>query len=115
MLKQVIVLRKDLEMSTGKKCVQACHACLGSYEKTSEAILKAWKGEGQKKVSLEVDSRSELIKLKNKAKELGISYFLVKDAGLTELEPGTITALAIGPDKEDKINKITGSTPLLKH
>ncbi len=113
MIKQVIILRKDLDMSTGKKCVQACHACLGSYERTSEAILKAWRGEGQKKVTLVVDSRNELIKLKNKAKELGVSYFLVKDAGLTELESGTITALAIGPDKEDKVDKITGSLGLL--
>ncbi|MBD3155246.1 MAG: peptidyl-tRNA hydrolase [Candidatus Aenigmarchaeota archaeon] len=114
MLKQVIIIRKDLEMTSGKKCVQACHACIGSYEKTPEAILKSWRGEGQKKVTLEVGSREELIRLKNKAKKSEIPYFLVKDAGLTELEPGTVTALGIGPDKEEKIDKITGNVPLLK-
>jgi PTH2 family peptidyl-tRNA hydrolase len=113
MFKQAIVLRNDLEMSTGKKCVQACHASIGSYEKTSEAILKVWKGEGQKKVVLEVNSKRELIELKNKAKSLDISNFLVKDAGLTELDPGTATALGIGPDKEEMIDKVTGSVKLL--
>lgn len=113
MLKQIIVVRNDLEMSVGKKCAQCCHASIGSYEKTPEAIIKAWRGEGQKKVVLEVDSKKELKQLYKKAKELKLSYFLVKDAGLTELEPGTVTALGIGPDKEEKINKVTGSVKLL--
>ena len=113
MLKQVIVIRKDIEMSLGKSIAQACHASIGSYENTSQAIIKAWRGEGQKKVVLEVNSKKEIIELKNKAKKLGVSHFLVKDAGMTELEPGTITALGIGPDKEESINKITGSVKLL--
>ena len=114
MLKQVIVVRNDLDMSRGKSIAQSCHACLGSYRNTSEAILKAWKGEGEKKVVLEVNSKKEIIQLYKKAKVLGISCFLVKDAGLTELEPGSITALGIGPDKEELINKATGSIKLLK-
>jgi PTH2 family peptidyl-tRNA hydrolase len=113
MLKQVIVIRKDLDMSLGKSIAQSCHACLGSYEKTSEAIKKAWKGEGEKKVVLEVNSKKEILQLHEKAKELKLSCFLVKDAGLTELEPGTVTALGIGPDKEEIINKVTGSVKLL--
>jgi PTH2 family peptidyl-tRNA hydrolase len=113
MLKQIIVIRNDLEMSAGKMAAQACHASIGSYEKTPEAIIKAWRGEGQKKVVLEVNSNSDLRKLYKKAKELEVPCFLVKDAGLTELEPGTTTALGIGPEKEEMINKITGSVKLL--
>ena len=30
------------------------------------------------------------------------------DAGRTQLEPNTFTVVAIGPDKEDRIDKITG-------
>lgn len=114
MYKQIIVVRKDLNMSLGKSIAQSCHASLRSYEKTSQAIIKAWKGEGEKKVVLEVNSKKEIMQLHKKAKELGVSCFLVKDAGLTELEPGTITALGIGPDKEELINKVTGSIKLLK-
>lgn len=113
MYKQMIIIRTDLEMSVGKKCTQACHASIGSYEKTPQAILKAWKGEGQKKVLLEVNSKKELVDLYKKSKELELPCFLVKDAGLTELEPGTATAMGIGPDKEEKINKVTGSVKLL--
>lgn len=113
MYKQMIVIRKDLNMSLGKSIAQSCHACLGSYQKTSEAIKKVWKGEGEKKVVLEVNSKKEIIELHKKAKELEISCFLVKDAGLTELDPGTVTALGIGPEKEEIINKVTGSVKLL--
>ncbi len=114
MYKQVIVLRKDLEMSVGKKCVQSSHASLGAYRKTDKSIVKKWDSEGQKKVVLEVDSREEILKLYEKVKKGKISCFLVEDAGLTELDPGTITALGIGPDSEEKIDKITGSLKLLK-
>jgi len=113
MIKQVIVIRKDLNMSLGKSIAQSCHAAVGSYEKTSQAIIKAWKGEGEKKVVIEANSKKELKDLYKKAKELEISCFLVRDAGRTELEPGTTTALGIGPDKEEKIDKITGSIKLL--
>jgi len=60
-----------------------------------------------------VNSRKDILALYKKAKEMKIPCFLVKDAGLTELKPGTITALGIGPDIEEKINKVTGSIKLL--
>jgi PTH2 family peptidyl-tRNA hydrolase len=109
----MIILRKDLEISVGKKCVQSCHACLGAYKNAKKPVVKKWELEGQKKVVLEVNSKEELLKLFEKAKKEKIPYFLVEDAGLTELEPGTITALAIGPEDEKKIDKITGSLKLL--
>ncbi len=115
MYKQVIVLRKDLEMSTGKKCVQSSHASLGAYRKTDKSIIKKWDSEGQKKVVLEVNSREDILKLYERVKKEKISCFLVKDAGLTELKPGTITSLGIGPDNERKMDRITGSLKLLKY
>ncbi|GAH46165.1 unnamed protein product, partial [marine sediment metagenome] len=39
--------------------------------------------------------------------------FLVRDAGLTQLAPGTTTALGIGPISSKDIDKITGDLPLL--
>jgi PTH2 family peptidyl-tRNA hydrolase len=113
MYKQVIILRKDLEISEGKKCVHSAHASLGAYEKTDKEIVEKWNSEGQKKVVLEVDSEKDILELFEKAKKEKIPCFLVKDAGLTELKPGTITALGLGPEEEEKLDKITGGLKLL--
>ncbi len=113
MLKQIIVIRNDLNMSEGKKCAQTAHASLVAYKGTDKKIIKKWELEGQKKVVLRVDSEKEILDLYKKLKKEKISCFLVEDAGLTELEPGTITALGIGPEKEEILDKITGRLKLL--
>ncbi len=38
---------------------------------------------------------------------------LIEDAGLTVFKKPTITCLAIGPDKEEKIDEITGKLKIL--
>ncbi len=108
MYKQVIVIRKDLKMSKGKLAAQACHASVHAFERARWSLIEKWEKEGAKKVVLAVESQQELEELYKKVKEKRIPCFLVRDAGLTELKPGTITALGIGPDKEEKIDKITG-------
>ncbi|MCX6819053.1 MAG: peptidyl-tRNA hydrolase Pth2 [Candidatus Aenigmarchaeota archaeon] len=113
MYKQVIVIRSDLKMSKGKTAAQAAHASLSSVGKCNKKMLGAWEKEGQKKVVLSADMK-QLLQLKEKCKKLGIPFALIIDAGMTELSAGSITALGIGPDKEEKINKVTGSLPLLK-
>jgi len=68
--------------------------------------------EGQRKIVLKVNSEDELLRKEREAKEAGIPSALISDMGLTELPPGTITALGIGPAPEMMIDKITGSLPL---
>lgn len=114
MYKQVIVIRSDLDMSAGKTAAQCAHAAVSSLDNANKKVLASWKREGQKKVVVQARNEKELFELKAKCGKLKIPCSLVIDAGLTELIPGTATALAIGPDKEEKINKITGSLPLLK-
>jgi PTH2 family peptidyl-tRNA hydrolase len=112
MYKQVIILRKDLKMSLGKAIAQACHASLGSYERVDRKIIRKWNEYGAKKVVLKVNSRKKLLEIYEKAKKKKLPCFLVRDAGLTELRKGTITALAIGPAEEELIDKITGNIKL---
>lgn len=114
--KMAIIVRSDLNMSPGKIAAQACHACLESYEKARrrrDEFWKIWRKEGAKKVILKVDSLEELIELEKKAKGLRLPYALIVDKGLTEIPPGTPTALGIGPSLSKLIDKVTGHLPLL--
>ncbi|MFH1105834.1 MAG: peptidyl-tRNA hydrolase Pth2 [Candidatus Aenigmatarchaeota archaeon] len=113
-MKQAVVIRKDLEMSAGKTAAQACHASLGAYLKTNPALRRAWEKSGAKKIVLGVNSLSALKSLYQKAVKQKIPCALIADAGATELAPGTITALGIGPDKDEKIDKVTSELSLFK-
>ena len=114
--KQVIVLRTDLGISRGKIAVQAGHAAISAAEearKKHPEWWKAWLGEGQCKVALKVKSEQELLKLEKEVKASNLPSSLVTDRGLTEIPPGTITCLGIGPAPSSLIDKITGELPLL--
>ncbi|WP_456474905.1 peptidyl-tRNA hydrolase Pth2 [Candidatus Pyrohabitans sp.] len=114
--KQVIVVRVDLKMTRGKICAQVAHASLGAAEvamREHTEWYEAWKREGQKKVVVKGESQEHLGRLFQEAKELRIPCFLVRDAGLTQLPPGTTTALAIGPAPQEKVDRITGELKLL--
>ncbi|MBM4240990.1 MAG: peptidyl-tRNA hydrolase [Euryarchaeota archaeon] len=113
-MKQVIVIRGDLNMSAGKLAAQACHASLGAYKRTDPSIIKKWEIEGEKKVVVKVSDLSELFEIHEIVKKTDIPYYLVKDAGRTELPKSTITCLGIGPDDDGKINKLTQDLKLLK-
>jgi PTH2 family peptidyl-tRNA hydrolase len=112
-IKQVIIIRKDLKMSMGKAIAQACHASIEAYKSSDKKIIKKWEESGSKKVVLKVNSLEELLKIYEEAKKSGLVVSLIRDAGKTELEEGTITCIAIGPDYSEKIDKITGNLKLL--
>jgi len=114
--KQVIVFRSDLRLSKGKIASQAGHAAVSATEETRKhrkEWWKAWIGEGQCKIAVKVKSEKELLQLEKQAKELGLPCALIVDRGLTEIPPGTVTCLGIGPAPAEKIDKITGMLPLL--
>jgi len=113
MYKQVIVVRKDLGMDRGKIAAQVAHASLESYKKADEETRKQWEEDGSKKVVLKVGSLEKLMDLKEKAKGEGIPYAVIRDAGKTQLEPGTVTSLGIGPADEKRIDRITRDLKLL--
>jgi PTH2 family peptidyl-tRNA hydrolase len=116
MYKQVIVERKDLKMSCGKMIGQGSHASVSAYKKVSKShpeIARAWEEEGQKKVVLKVQSEEELLEYYNKGKAAGIPCELIRDAGHTQVEPGSITCFAAGPWDERELDAIFGKLKLL--
>lgn len=115
-VKQVIVVRKDLKMGAGKLAAQVAHASMLSYLealKADDKVIRLWLDSGQKKIVLEVEDDKLLDKLYKAFKYENVPCALVNDAGLTQLPPGTTTALGIGPDLSQKIDKFTKPLKLL--
>ena len=111
--KQCIIIRDDLKLSKGKLAVQVAHAAVSAAEWASRSDLENWKEGGQKKVVLRVEKLQDLFELKEKARREGLSTALITDAGLTEIAPGTVTVLGIGPARADYIDKVTGNLKLV--
>jgi PTH2 family peptidyl-tRNA hydrolase len=112
--KQVIVVRKDLNMRKGKIAAQASHASLGAILNYSEIYLdasidyndgyhnyesqvgncaviqlnkqplKEWLEGRFTKVCVSVDSEEELLDIYQKALDNNVNVKLITDAGLTE-------------------------------
>lgn len=132
-VKQVIVVRKDLNMRKGKLAAQVAHASmkvlLDLMEKrvTVPYLLETWRldvsiGDPMDwwlngsfaKVVVSVDSLEELMGVYLKAQSMNIYTSLIEDEGRTEFHgEKTITCVAIGPDTKSRIDSITGHLKLL--
>lgn len=122
-VKQVIIIRADLKLRRGKECAQVAHAAsmwLREYAleaNTSSdrgyppAALKqvqlAWLVGNYRKIVVKATSEQQLRDLYAVAQNRGLDTYTVTDDGLTEVPPGTITALAIGPHSEDAFVGLT--------
>ena len=130
--KQVLVIRKDLNMRKGKMVNQGAHGAVKSIFDLMDQIdfnkdyttftmtihhndpLYYWLTGIFTKIVCGCDSEEELLSLQNNAKKDKIINVLIQDSGLTEFHGiPTYTALAIGPDEVSKIDKITGHLKLL--
>ncbi len=106
-MKQVILVRQDLKLPKGKLAVQVAHASVGAMVKSHKDDIKKWESVGQKKVVLKVKDKDELLKYNRLAEDAGLVTSIIIDAGRTVVEPGTMTCVGIGPDSEEKIDKVT--------
>jgi PTH2 family peptidyl-tRNA hydrolase len=111
-MKQVIAARTDIGMGRGKLAAQVAHASLSAYEDTDQRTRKAWKGSGQKKVVVKARGESTLFELADKAQRQGLPHAIIRDAGHTQLEPGTATTIAVGPGDDELVDRVTGDLSL---
>jgi len=112
--KQAIIIRNDLGMKKGKIASQAAHASLSAFliaQRKDPKIIEEWI-DYQKKIVLKVSSEKELLLLFEQLRKI-LPCALIKDAGRTQISPGSITALGIGPAKESDIDKYTKDLKLL--
>ena len=107
-LKQVILIRADLNLPKGKMAAQAAHASVEATMNSDKHLVQEWRSHGSKKVVLKVADERELIKYLQLAKDFGLKTAMITDAGKTVIAPGTKTCVGIGPDDENKIDELTG-------
>lgn len=116
-VKQVIVVRSDLGMGKGKVAAQVAHAALDAAEvarRRHPDWHEMWRDQGQAKVVVKTDGgEATLIDLERQARSAGLPFSLIHDKGLTQVDPGTATCLAIGPGPAGEIDKLTGKLKLL--
>jgi PTH2 family peptidyl-tRNA hydrolase len=123
--KQVIVIRKDLNMRKGKMVAQGAHASMAAILKLArrqgsdliiplDARIEPWLTGRFTKICVSVNSEAELLAIHDKAAASGLVTSLILDAGLTEFGGvPTHTAVAVGPDTAANVDLITGTLPLL--
>lgn len=114
--KQVIIIRSDLRMGRGKIAVQVAHAAIMASETVRNENphwWEAWMAQGQRKVAVKIDGESKIFDLALQARNSGIPTAIVRDSGLTQLEPGTVTCLGIGPAPVSLVDMLTSELQLL--
>ncbi|WP_218109776.1 aminoacyl-tRNA hydrolase [Oligoflexus tunisiensis] len=126
-IKQVILVRKDLNMRRGKEIAQGSHAAMDFLIEPLRLLLlqnkattieltdmeKHWIVHGMAKVCLRVNSEEELVAHHEKARAAGLKSYMIRDSGRTEFHgQPTLTACAIGPDLTERIDAITGDLVL---
>lgn len=115
-LKLVCVIDASLGMSKGKIASQVGHACMEvalQLQRDDPSLLIAWRTRGAGKIIVRSEDGSSLLELSDRAKKVGIRTHGVRDAGHTQVDPGTTTVLAIGPTSETNLNEITGHLRLV--
>jgi len=111
--KQAIVVRKDLKMGIGKASAQVAHASVGAMKEADKRSVELWELEGAKKIVLKVENLKSLNEVRKRAEADRLPYFVVRDAGLTQIKRGVVTCIGIGPAEDDKIDELTGMLKLL--
>jgi len=125
--KQVIVMRKDLNMRKGKMIAQGAHASMRvllqagvadqdkrAFTITMDEPMAAWLGGRFTKVCVSVSSEAALDAIVEQAKAAQLPVALITDAGQTEFHGvPTKTCCAVGPAWAADVDAVTGALPLL--
>lgn len=134
--RQIIVIRKDLNMPSGKLAAQVSHASLGCIlklankenteetfslnlqlnqkNKSDKAVID-WLNFRFTKVVLYVKSEEKLVEIYEKAKLKGLNTVIIEDAGFTCFDGVvTKTCIGIGPCYKEDLIGVTEKLQLLK-
>ncbi|XP_054006247.1 peptidyl-tRNA hydrolase 2, mitochondrial [Hylaeus anthracinus] len=116
--KMIIVVRSDIAMGKGKTAAQCAHAAVECYRIAlnnvkHKQVLESWLLSGQPKIVVGVPNEERLLSIARSAHKVGLICAIIKDAGRTQLQPGTISVLGIGPGPKEVIDNITSKLKLV--
>lgn len=120
-LKQVMVVRTDLKMGKGKIAAQCCHASLGAFRRASsprapevwQTWLRRWLIIGQTKVAVKCPSEEEMAEVAENARANNVPFYVVADAGRTQIAAGSRTVCAVGPAPVSVVDALCSQFKLL--
>jgi len=112
-IKMYLIVNGDLGMTKGKMVSAASHACLKvffdrmeyggastpdlhGYVCSMNDDMRSWKDGAFAKIALRGTS-ANMADLLEEAFELEVPHSRIDDNGVTQVEPGSMTAIAIGP------------------
>eukprot|EP00796_Vickermania_ingenoplastis_P010867 gene10867-7533_t len=118
-MKMVLVVRRDLKMGAGKVAAQCAHAAVASVEVLSELgssdapltptqiawhqWFTSWRHMGYAKVVLQCPDEAEM---------MALPYYIIRDAGRTQIAAGSKTVIAVGPGPKSLVDTATGHLKL---
>ncbi|ASV44341.1 peptidyl-tRNA hydrolase-like protein [Salicola phage SCTP-2] len=127
--KQVIVVRKDIEMPKGKMAAQVSHASLGCilkvmrqsedtfhFETKEDCGISNWLNGSFTKITLYCNNLVDMMNIDLQARNAGLVTCVIEDEGRTVFnnEP-TYTCLGIGPDFVDNFEGITDHLKMIRN
>jgi peptidyl-tRNA hydrolase, PTH2 family len=135
-VKMTLVVRKDLKMGNGKIAAQCAHAAVAVVEEilairsaqhtsppeaavlddTSQLWLRwydAWHASGCSKMALQCPDEATMMAIARHAKEKKLPFYVIRDAGRTQIAPGSKTVVAVGPGPKSLVDEVTGQLKLL--
>lgn len=114
-LRQIIVMRTDLNMRRGKMIAQGAHASMKAFlENPDDPRFIEWLDGKFTKIAVGVGSLDELQEVYNNARDKGLISTIVVDAGLTEFGGiATTTCISVGPATKEELEGVTNHLKLL--
>ena len=92
-----------MELNSLKRMIPITKPTLPNYEKIGDKFKEV--------INSGMITNSKYVK--EFAKDVGVVSALIRDAGKTQLDPGTITCLAIGPDEVKKVDSVSGDLKMM--
>ena len=111
--KMALVVNTSVRMGKGKVAAQVAHAAVTGVAAAPRGAVSAWTSVGSPKIVLRCSGEPALLALAGAARAAHLPVAVVRVEGPPQVEPGTLTAVAVGPGEAAAVDAVTGGLQLL--